>query len=114
MVQLTVAAPERSLQQRMDALEEANRIRIYRANMKRDIHAGRRCARAVLEAPMEQVATMKVVDLLLAMPRVGRVKANKVLGRARVSPSKTLGGLTERQRMEVLALLGPARVVLAA
>jgi hypothetical protein len=32
------------------------------------------------------------------MPKVGRVKANRVLTSARISPSKTLGGLTERQR----------------
>jgi hypothetical protein len=107
MVQLVVA-PERSLQQRLDALERANDVRLYRAQMKRDIKAGKRCPRAVLAAPGELVETMKVVDLLLAMPRVGRVKAHKVLGRARVSPSKTLGGLTERQRLELLSLLGPA------
>jgi hypothetical protein len=111
---MAVAAPERSLQQRMDALAIANEVRTRRAQLKRDLKAGRVDVLDLLLEPPEWIETMKVFDLLLAMPKVGRVKANKVLGRARVSPSKTLGGLTERQRMEVLALLGPARVALAA
>jgi hypothetical protein len=33
------------------------------------------------------------------------VKVNKVLSQCRISPSKTLGGLSERQRGELVALL---------
>jgi hypothetical protein len=73
--------------------------------MKREIKRGERLVQEVLAEPEEQVETMKVFDLLLAMPKVGRVKANKVLVKSRVSPSKTVGGLTERQRCELLALL---------
>ena len=39
--------------------------------------------------------------MLLAMPKYGQVKANKALTQCRISPSKTLGGLTERQRNEL-------------
>ncbi|MGO9973334.1 MAG: hypothetical protein ACLP01_11090 [Solirubrobacteraceae bacterium] len=31
-------------------------------------------------------------------PQVGRVKATKILDSCRVSPSKTFGGLSDRQR----------------
>ena len=37
----SVAAPERSLVQRMEALERANQIRTRRAQLKRDLKAGR-------------------------------------------------------------------------
>jgi hypothetical protein len=33
------------------------------------------------------------------------VKANKVLQQCRISPSKTIGGLSERQRSELVSLL---------
>lgn len=102
----TFATPERSLQQRMDALQEANRIRSYRAVVKREIKAGRRSIIDELVEVHELMATMKVLDLLLAVPKVGRVKAMKVLNRERISPSKTVGGLSERQRLALVAALG--------
>ena len=43
--------------------------------------------------------------MLLAVPKYGRVKANKVLQQCRISPSKTVGGLSERQRGELVSLL---------
>jgi hypothetical protein len=46
-----------------------------------------------------------VFDLLLAVPKYGRVKVNKILSQCRISPSKTLGGLSERQRRELVALM---------
>lgn len=99
-------APERSLAQRMEALANANRIRSERAQLKRDMKAGRRTATELIAAPPEFTDTMKVFDLLVAAPKVGRVKANKWLSRGRISPSKTVGGLSERQRLELLALMG--------
>lgn len=101
-----VAAPERSLQQRLDALAHANEIRFYRAQVKRDVKAGRRTIVDELVEVDELMATMKVFDLLLAVPKVGRVKALKVLNRERISPSKTVGGLSERQRLALVAALG--------
>jgi hypothetical protein len=105
MVAGETSAPERSLVQRMDALDEANRIRTFRAGLKRDVKAGKRTVQEILRAPMQEVETMKLFDLLLAAPKIGRVKANRALVQCRVSPSKTVGGLSERQRMEVLAFL---------
>ncbi len=43
--------------------------------------------------------------MLLALPKVGRVKATKTLDSCRVSPSKTFGGLTDRQRAELASRL---------
>ncbi|HEY6522921.1 MAG TPA: integration host factor, actinobacterial type [Solirubrobacteraceae bacterium] len=100
-----VAAPERSLVQRMEALQRANDIRSRRAQLKRDLKAGRTPIHELLLDPPEYVQTAKVFDLLLAVPKYGRVKVNKILGQCRISPSKTLGGLSERQRGELVALL---------
>ena len=39
--------------------------------------------------------------MVLALPKVGRVKATKILNSCLVSPSKTFGGLSARQRAEL-------------
>jgi hypothetical protein len=49
--------------------------------------------------------TAKVFDLLLAVPKYGRVRANRVLNQTRISPSKTVGGMSERQRRQLLSYL---------
>ena len=99
------AAPERSLHQRMDALQRANAIRTRRAQLKRDLKAGRVSIDRLLSQPPDFVETAKVFDMLLAVPKYGRVKVNKILTTCRISPSKTIGGLSERQRTELVALL---------
>jgi hypothetical protein len=99
------AAPERSLSQRMDALKKANRIRTRRKELKRDVKAGRVKATDVLLDPEEDVLTMKVFELLLCVPKWGRVKVNRLLTQCRISPSKTVGGLSERQRGELASYL---------
>lgn len=102
----TVAAtPERSLVQRMDALARANDVRSRRAALKQRIKRGEQPAVAVVRFVPDEAETMKVFDLLLAMPKHGRVKANKILARTRISPSKTVGGLTERQRGELASVM---------
>ena len=98
-------APERSLTQRMDALKRANDIRTRRARLKRDLKAGRVQIHGLLLDPPEYLLTAKVFDLLLAVPKYGRVKVNRILTHCRISPSKTIGGLSERQRNELVSFL---------
>ncbi len=95
-------APERSLTQRMEALARANDVRTQRAQLKRDLKAGRRRIDGLLGEPPAYLETAKVFDLLLAVPKYGRVKVNRILTQCRISPSKTIGGLSERQRTELV------------
>ena len=97
-------APLRSLDQRMEALKRANDIRVKRARLKRDLKDGRVAIEAVLSDPPEFVSTAKVFDMLLAVPKFGRVKAARFLNVCRISQSKTVGGLSERQRTELIGL----------
>src|SRR6516162_5282323 len=98
-------APERSYNQRMEALQRANDIRSRRAQLKRDLKAGRQPIHELLLDPPEYLETAKVFDLLLAVPKYGRVKVNKILSTCRISPSKTIGGLSQRQRTELVELM---------
>lgn len=104
-VKTSAAAPERSLDQRMDALKRANHIRTERARLKKDLKAGKANIHALLLDPPDYVMTAKVFDMLLAVPKYGRVKANRILNQCRISPSKTIGGLSERQRAELVGQL---------
>ena len=100
--------PERTLEQRMQALGKANEVRCRRARFKqlvRERRSGVLVVAVLLEVP-EWAETMKVFDLLLAAPKLGRVKVNRMLTRCRISPSKTIGGLSERQRRELASALG--------
>jgi S13-like protein len=101
----SAAAPKRSLDQRMEALQRANDIRSKRAQLKRDLKGGKAKIQTLLLDPPEYVMTAKVFDMLLAVPKYGRVKANRVLNQCRISPSKTIGGLSERQRGELVSQL---------
>jgi hypothetical protein len=89
----------------MDALARANEIRSLRAQLKRDLKAGRLQVQHLLLDPPEFLETAKVFDMLLAVPKYGRVKVNKILTHCRISPSKTIGGLSERQRAELVSML---------
>ena len=100
-----MSAPDRSLDQRMDALQVANEIRTKRAHLKKDLKAGRGDAISVILNPPEWVGTMHLRDLLMAVPKLGSVKVNRVLTQCRISPSKTIGGLSERQRKEIVSYL---------
>jgi hypothetical protein len=105
MSTITLTPPDRTLTQRFAALDRANEIRSARASLKRDLKAGRAHIHDLLIDPPDCITTMRVFDLLVAVPKVGRVKANKVLSSCRVSPSRSVGGLTVRQRGELAGLL---------
>ena len=91
--------------QHMLALERANRVRLARAALKRKISAGRvDAAEIVLSCPWE-VESMSVSELLMSQRRWGRTRCRKFLFSIGLSETKTLGTLTERQRITLAALL---------
>jgi S13-like protein len=98
----TDPVPERTLAQRRDALRKANRIRTERARLKERMKARRESPLDLLLEPPQYIESMKVQDFLLATPKYGKVKTKKVLQLARVSPTKTVGGMTSRQRTELV------------
>ena len=101
---LQAHAPVRSLDQRMDALKRANDVRVRRAKLKKDLKEGKVEIEQILGNPPEYVSTAKVIDILMAVPKFGRVKAARFLNTCRISQSKTVGGLSDRQRAELIDL----------
>ncbi len=89
----------------MAALNIANEIRTLRAAVKRDLKDGTTSITTLLLDPPACLQTAKVLDILLGVPKIGKVKATTILDSCRVSPSKTFGGLTDRQRADLAARL---------
>ena len=88
----------------MEALKRANHIRVRRAKLKKDLKDGSASIEEVLMDPPDYVETAKVFDILMSVPKFGRVKAARFLNQCRISQSKTVGGLSERQRTELIGL----------
>lgn len=100
-----VKVPARSLEQRLVALRRANEVRLARAQLKKQLAAGsRRIEDILVEAP-ELVRGARVYDLLLAVPKLGRARVSRLLRHCEISETRTLGGLSERQRSELIASL---------
>jgi len=99
------STPQRSLDQRMDALRRANEIRSQRADLKKQLKSGELSVYALIDDPPDYVLTAKVFDMIVAAPKYGKVKATRLLNQCRISQGKTLGGLSDRQRQELVELL---------
>ncbi|MBV8942075.1 MAG: hypothetical protein JO342_16365 [Solirubrobacterales bacterium] len=84
--------------QRMRALERANAVRLARADLKRQIAHGQRCAAdIILDVPSEALS-WPVGELLMSQRRWGSNRTRKLLSGLQISETRHLGMLTERQR----------------
>ena len=99
-------APERTVDERRHALEEANRVRFARADTKRDLKSGNLAIYDLLMDPSEELRGAKVEEMLLAVKGMGRIKVTRVMRDAGISRSKTLVGLTHGQRDRLIRALG--------
>jgi hypothetical protein len=95
----------RRLDLRITALRKANEVRIGRARLKQQLRVGDARIEQILATPPECVCTATVLDLLLCVPKIGPVRAGRLLSTARVSQTKIIGTLTERQRAYLIDLL---------
>ena len=96
--------PGRSREQRLRALEQANEIRTARAKLKRELASGKIELVQILADPPACVRTARIRDVLMVVPKIGSVRAGRILAQCRIAHSKTLGGLTDRQRGELINL----------
>lgn len=93
----------------MMALERANRIRLARARLKRQIAAGETSVVDVLLDPCEEVEGMEIADLLASQKRWGATRCAKFLESIGLPETKTVRTLTDRQRTAVAAVLQSRR-----
>ena len=96
--------PGRSREQRLRALAQANEVRTARAKLKKELASGKVELVQILADPPACVRTARIRDVLLVVPKIGSVRAGRILAQCRIAHSKTLGGLTDRQRGELINL----------
>ena len=87
--------------QHMRALEQANRVRLARAELKRQVAQGELTAAEVVQNCPWEADSMSIADLLMSQHRWGRIRCHRFLGSMRISETKTIGSMTERQRREM-------------
>jgi hypothetical protein len=92
-------------EQHLQALEYANRVRLARARMKRQVAAGELTAAEVVLTCPWQASSMSISDLLMSQKRWGRTRCRRLLVSLGVPENKQVGTLTERQRVGLAAML---------
>lgn len=94
-----MALPTLTPEQRQAALEKATAARRVRAEVKLRLKtSATTLAEVIGEARVnEVVAKLRVVDLLLAMPGVGKVRAQNIMQRIGIAESRRLRGLGAHQ-----------------
>ncbi|HST56458.1 MAG TPA: hypothetical protein VLJ42_11285 [Solirubrobacteraceae bacterium] len=91
--------------QYMRALERANKVRLARAELKRQVALGEiDVAAVILDCPWE-ADSMAVADLLMSQRRWGQTRCRKFLAQIPMSEKKTIGSMTDRQRRTLAAML---------
>jgi predicted oxidoreductase len=101
---VTVAPPPLTREKRLEALKRANEVRTLRSHLKRVMTRDR--AVMTVKRPPKYAETMTVHALLVSVPKLGPVKANRIMVDLGISHRKTLGGLSDRQRRVLAQELG--------
>ena len=96
--------PELDDESRRQALEKAAEARKVRAELKQQLKAGEIDFGEVLRRADgdEIVGKTKVSAVLEALPRVGKVRARRLMERLDISPSRRVRGLGAHQREKLL------------
>src|SRR6188474_3366973 len=91
--------------QHLRALAQANRVRLARAELKRQVADGETgVADIVRDCPWE-AERMAIADLLMSQHRWGRERCRRFLASIPMSETKTIGSMTDRQRRALAARL---------
>lgn len=95
--------PPLTEEQRRQALEKAAIARRKRAELKTQLKRGSTSLKDLLgRTDDEIVGKMKVSTVLEALPGVGRVRAQKIMERLEIKPSRRMRGLGQKQRVNLL------------
>ena len=100
--------PSLTPEQRAAALEKAAVVRKQRAALKVRLKSSGTTLDDVLADgdDDEVIGKMKVVAVLEAMPGVGKVRAQKIMERLDISPSRRIRGLGTKQRKALVKEFG--------
>lgn len=88
--------------QHLRALEQANRVRLARAELKRRVALQQASVvEVIVECPWE-AESMEISDLLMSQRRWGRARCRRLLVALGIPENKQIGTFTERQRSAIV------------
>jgi hypothetical protein len=100
-----MALPTLTPEQRERALARAHEANQARKEALGLLKTGVLTIGDVLDGQVEALAKMKVRSLLLALPRIGAVKADAIMTAAGVAEKRRVSGLTNGQRVKLAHLI---------
>ena len=89
--------PKISNRLRRKAGEKAVAARRERATIKALVASGELFFFDLFKDERKSIARMKLIDLLQSVPGIGKVRAELILDRTKISPSRRIGGVGHRQ-----------------
>ncbi len=93
-----MALPKLSDAERKAALKKAIEVRRLRAALKADIKKGKvKLADVLKKAHDPVIAKMKASSLLSSLPGVGKARAQKLMDKIGIDPSRRVQGLGSKQ-----------------
>jgi hypothetical protein len=95
--------PSLTADEKRKALEKAQAMRKARAVLREQLKKGEVKLEEVLNRDDPVVARMKVSYLLSSLPRVGKVKAERIMQEVGINESRRVQGLGSRQKQALLA-----------
>lgn len=108
---MSKSAPVLSHEDRLRGIELGNRIRFARARIRAEVKAlprakGKEALARYVELPLiEEVVTWKVAKVLTYLRGYGPYYVRRRMTKLRISDAKTIGGLSDRQRHDLLVWL---------
>jgi hypothetical protein len=101
-----MALPKLSQREKREALAKAQKMRRERSVLRAQLKKGEIDFSRILEATDEVTARMRVAYLLRSLPRVGKVKAQRIMEEIGIDEARRVQGLGKRQKEALLARLG--------
>jgi hypothetical protein len=92
----------------LEALARANRVRQVRAQLKRRIASGEVSATEAILFPRWETEAMSVGEVLTSQRQWGDRRCRRLLTAVQLQETKTIGSMTERQRLDLTARLNHA------
>jgi guanylate kinase len=102
-----VTVPIRTEEQRASALLQAMEVRRQRAALRLALKAGQASGAAIIRSAglSGEWQGVRVRWLLESLPRIGPARADSIMRMLGVAETRRLGGLTDRQRDELIGAI---------
>ena len=105
-MEVHLALPQLTAEQRAAALEKAAAARHARAELRENIKNGKVSLEEVLNSDDPVASRMKVSNLIESLPGYGKAKTAKIMEELGISATRRVQGLGVRQREQLLEQLG--------